>query len=61
MMFFKIKFINGYLLAAYYCSDTFYRVCIVNKRGKVFPSNDIYYSLELAWQSGLEAIESVTE
>ena len=60
-MVFKIKFIKGYLLVAYYCSDTFYRACIVNRRGKVFPSDDIYYSLDLAWQKGLDAISSVTQ
>lgn len=51
--------INGYTLAVYYCSDQFYRLCIISDRGKVLDFNDIFYCEKLAINQGRAIIRTI--
>lgn len=50
---------KGYTLAVYYCSDQFYRICIISDRGQVFDFNDIFYCEKLAVNKGRAIIRTI--
>ena len=51
--------IKGYILAVYYCSDQFYRLCIISDRGEVLDFNDIFYCEKLAIDKGRDIIKTI--
>lgn len=60
--------IKGYTLAVYYCSDHFYRLCIISdwlcqyaerNRGTVFDFRDIFYCSKLAINQGKAIIKTI--
>ena len=51
--------IKGYILAVYYSSDQFYRICIISNRGTVFDFNDIFYCEKLAASQGKAIIRTI--
>ncbi|MDJ0902495.1 MAG: hypothetical protein QNJ55_27190 [Xenococcus sp. MO_188.B8] len=51
--------IKGYTLAVYYCSDEFYRLCIISDRGEVFDIKDIFYCSKLAINQGKAIIRTI--
>ena len=51
--------IKGYTLAVYYCSDQFYRICIISDRGLVFDFNDIFYCEKIAINRGKAIIRTI--
>ena len=51
--------IKGYTLAVYYCSDQFYRLCIISDRGLVFDFNDIFYCERIAINEGKAIIGTI--
>ena len=51
--------IKGYILAVYYCSDQFYRLCIISDRGLVLDFNDIFYCEKLAVNEGKAIIRTI--
>ncbi len=50
---------KGYTLAVYYCSDQFYRLCIISDRGLVLDFNDIFYCEKLAIDKGRAIIRTI--
>jgi hypothetical protein len=50
---------KGYTLAVYYCSDQFYRLCIISDRGKVYDFRDIFYCSKLAINQGKAIIKTI--
>lgn len=55
----RITSIEGYVLAIYYCSDDFYRLCIISDRGKVIDPNDVFYCSKLAYEQGRAIIRTI--
>ena len=51
--------IKGYTLAVYYCSDQFYRLCIISDRGEVFDFKDIFYCEKIAINRGRDIIKTI--
>ena len=51
--------IKGYMLAVYYCSDQFYRLCIISDRGAVFDFPDLFYCETLAINKGRAIIRTI--
>ena len=59
-MIIELVAINSYILAVYYCSDQFYRICIISARGKVLDFNDIFYCEKIAEREGRAIIGTIT-
>ncbi len=53
--------IKGHILTVYYCSDQFYRLCIISDRGEVFDFNDIFYCEKLAIERGKAIVRTITQ
>ena len=52
---------KGYTLAVYYCSDQFYRICIISDRGTVFDFRDIFYCSKLAIERGKAIVRTIAQ
>ena len=55
----RVISIKNYILAVYYCSDDFYRLCIISNYGTVFNLDDIFYCRELALKQGIAIIKTI--
>lgn len=58
-MIVEVIAVSNYILMVYYCSDRFYRLCMIGDRGLVLDFNDIFYCEKLAIDKGRAIIRTI--
>ena len=56
----EILVINGYVLTVYYSPGRCYQFSIVDERGEVIESSEIFYTSEAAKEKGKSVIRTVS-